>query len=535
MAVYILDYGAGNVRSVVNAVRKAGVEVKFLTSPSELDSAQKLIFPGVGAFGPCMERLHALGFTEPLKAYIRSGRPYFGICLGLQTLFEGSDEAPGTPGLGIIPGQVTRFSAGTLAVPHIGWNQLTHWKQSDLILPAEADDRVYFVHSFKAMPTEANSSWVLSTTDYGERFISSVLKGNVLASQFHPEKSGALGLELFRRFLLSDSLNATGAGFDASRPGRTTSLARRVIACLDVRSNDAGDVVVTKGDQYDVREEGNGAIRNLGKPVTLAEQYYMDGADEITFLNITSFRSSPLQDQPMLEILRQTSETVFVPLCIGGGIQDTVDPDGTPHSALEVAAAYFRSGADKVSIGSDAVRVAEEFLKSGVKTGKSSIEEISRVYGSQACVVSIDPKRVYVASPDAVRHHTIPTSIPGPNGEAHCWYQCTVKGGREARDLGAYELAKAAEALGAGELMLNCIDHDGTNKGYDLELITMIKNAVRIPVIASSGAGCEKHFEDVFNIANADAALAAGIFHRREVPLQQVKQYLKQSSGLPVR
>jgi hypothetical protein len=132
-----------------------------------------------------------------------------------------------------------------------------------------------------------------------------------------------------------------------------------------VRTNDRGDLVVTKGDQYDVREAGE--VRNLGKPVELARRYYEEGADEITFLNITGFRDFPLEDMPMLEVLRQTSRNVFVPLTIGGGIRDYTDVNGRIYSALEVASEYFRSGADKVSIGSDAVAIAEAYLKTGRK------------------------------------------------------------------------------------------------------------------------------------------------------------------------
>eukprot|EP00041_Stephanoeca_diplocostata_P024701 m.632714 g.632714 ORF g.632714 m.632714 type:complete len:213 (+) comp22579_c1_seq3:885-1523(+) len=176
------------------------------------------------------------------------------------------------------------------------------------------------------------------------------VQGNIIATQFHPEKSGKTGLALFKRFLSLKKLDVDAGTISSVK--RTTKLAPRIIACLDVRSNDAGDLVVTKGDQYDVREKSDaGDVRNLGKPVALAQQYYEDGADEITFLNITSFRSSPLQDQPMLELLRRTAENVFVPLTIGGGIRDIVEPDGTKKSALEVAGTYFRSGADKVRVG----------------------------------------------------------------------------------------------------------------------------------------------------------------------------------------
>ena len=122
----------------------------------------------------------------------------------------------------------------------------------------------------------------------------------------------------------------------------------------------------------------------------------------------------------------------------------------------------FPIGADKVSIGSDAVYAAENHISSGgIMTGNTSIETIAAAYGRQAVVISVDPKRVYVPSPDAVRHHVTKTKYPGSSGEEFCWYQCTVKGGREARDIGVYEMVQACEALGAGEIMLNSIDKDG--------------------------------------------------------------------------
>jgi glutamine amidotransferase/cyclase len=283
--------------------------------------------------------------------------------------------------------------------------------------------------------------------------------------------------------------------------------------------------VVTKGDQYDVRENGN--VRNLGKPVDLARRYYEEGADEITFLNITGFRDFPLEDMPMIEVLKKTSENVFVPLTIGGGIRDYVDKNGREYSALEVASEYFRSGADKISIGSDAVLIVEGYLKTGGPSGKSSIELISRVYGNQAVVISIDPQRVYVSSPDKVTHKVIDTRFPGPKGQKYCWYQCTINGGREGRDVDAVTLAQVCEKLGAGEILLNCIDKDGTNSGFDIELINAVKGAVDIPVIASSGAGSAEHFYEVFTRTESESALAAGIFHRKEVPIGLVKDYLK--------
>ncbi|CAJ1964075.1 unnamed protein product [Sphenostylis stenocarpa] len=528
--VTLLDYGAGNVRSVRNAIRFLGFEIKDVQTPQDILNASRLVFPGVGAFAAAMEVLSKTGMDEALCSYIEKDRPFLGICLGLQLLFESSEENGPVKGLGLVPGTVGRFdSSNGFRVPHIGWNALQITKDSG-ILDDVGNHHVYFVHSYRAMPSDDNNEWISSTCDYGDKFISSIRRGNVHAVQFHPEKSGDVGLSILRRFLNPKSNMTKKPG-----EGNASKLAKRVIACLDVRANDKGDLVVTKGDQYDVREHTKeNEVRNLGKPVDLAGQYYKDGADEVSFLNITGFRDFPLGDLPMLQVLQYTSENVFVPLTVGGGIRDFTDSTGRYYSSLEVASEYFRSGADKISIGSDAVYAAEEYIRTGVKTGKTSLEQISRVYGNQAVVVSIDPRRVYVKDPNDVKLKTIRVSNPGPNGEEYAWYQCTVNGGREGRPIGAYELAKAVEELGAGEILLNCIDCDGQGKGFDVDLIKLISDAVSIPVIASSGAGVPAHFSEVFSKTNASAALAAGIFHRKEVPIQSVKEHLLKE-GIEVR
>jgi len=528
--IHLLDYGAGNVRSVRNAINSFGFEVADARRPEDILAADKLIFPGVGHFGVVMERLTASGFTGALRQRIALGKPTFGICVALQAMFEGSEEAPGVAGLGIIPGQVKRFFKPGLAVPQIGWNSLKLWRESPYFA-GYGGERLYFVHSFYAALAENNRDWTLATTSYGGEYISAVAKGEVIATQFHPEKSGGAGLNILGNFLKRRETLAV-AGVSSAAPSSPPGLAKRIIACLDVRANDQGDLVVTKGDQYDVREEG--AVRNLGQPVALAERYYREGADEITFLNITGFRDFPLQDQPMLEVLEKTSEKVFVPLTIGGGIRAFTDKNGKHYSALDVAGRYFRAGADKISIGSDAVATVEAYLRRGGADGTSPIEEISKVYGAQAVVISVDPRRVYVKDPGTTGHACIETKFPGPDGEQYCWYQCTVKGGREGRDIDAVQLTTICERLGAGEILLNCIDRDGGNQGFDLELIAQVKAAVSIPVIASSGAGKASHFPEVFHETGADAALAAGIFHRREVAISEVKAACA-AAGFPVR
>jgi len=533
--ISLLDYGAGNVRSLRNAIHHFGFDVADVARPEDVLRAERLIFPGVGAFGAAMERLHRLGYVEPLREYLAAGRPFFGICIGLQSLFEGSEESPGVAGLGLIPGVVGRFPAGALSVPHMGWNGLRPLRDSALLTGMQRD-KFYFVHSYRVSSTADNADWVLAETDYGSPFVSAVQRGLVMAVQFHPEKSGARGLEVLRRFLSGEAFGAPepadATAADPASQREPTRFAKRVIACLDVRSNDNGDLVVTKGDQYDVREAGE--VRNLGKPVDLARRYYEEGADEITFLNITAFRDFPLADQPMLEVLRRTSENVFVPLTIGGGIRAFTDAEGRAYSALDVASEYFRSGADKISIGSDAVHTVEQVRARGGGDGTSAIEQIAQLYGNQAVVISVDPRRVYVNSPDETERHVIETTVPGPAGERFCWFQCTVKGGREGTEVDAVELARTCEALGAGEILLNSIDRDGTGSGFDLELIGAVRAAVSIPVIASSGAGCPEHFSAVFVETGVEAALAAGIFHRREVPIDAVKARL-QADGIEIR
>ncbi|GJN87364.1 hypothetical protein Rhopal_000313-T1 [Rhodotorula paludigena] len=617
--LYLLDYGAGNVTSLANSVRKLGFEFKWVQTPEDIDKADRILFPGVGAFGSAMAGLHKRGFVEPLKAYIASGRPYMGICIGMQCLFEESLESPEEKGLGIIPAKVGRFSSDDKKVPSMGWNGATLRRDigdegHEAYGFGDGNDSYYFVHSYRVDATQPGvEDWALTLSQYGqEKYVSAVQRGNVFGTQFHPEKSGKAGLAVVEAWLKATDTSKGGKGMldtsvkplrpmddvnaDLIRKGFT----KRIVACLDVRANDQGDLVVTKGDQYDVREAGESAttadegpsgapeessatapdapvaettlptstvssdpsapppakrqrqVRNLGKPVDLARRYYAEGADEVAFLNITSFRSCPLHDQPMLDVVRQSAETVFVPLTIGGGIRDTTDPDGTSRSALEVAGTYFRCGADKVSIGSDAVFAVEELLAAdGKKSGKTSIETISYAYGAQAVVVSFDPKRVYAASlddiPAAHRPSAVDLSGPlasspstelkpdlGPNGERYCWYQCTVRGGRETRDIDVVQLAQGVEKLGAGEILLNSVDKDGSKSGFDCRLVDLVRSSVGIPVVASSGAGRVEDFSEVFAKTDVEAALAAGIFHRKEVPIEDVKKHLV-DEGIKVR
>ena len=250
-------------------------------------------------------------------------------------------------------------------------------------------------------------------------------------------------------------------------------LAKRIIPCLDVR-----DGRVVKGVNFV-------NIGDAGDPVELATYYSQQGADEIVFLDITATYEAR---KTVADVVRKTVQQVFVPVTVGGGIR-----------TLEDFQELLRAGADKVSVNSAAVRRPD------------IINEAAYKFGSQCVVLAIDARRREDGS-----------------------YEVVVAGGRTPTGLDAIEWAKKGEALGAGEILLTSMDADGTKKGFDLEMTRAVTNAVHIPVIASGGCGALEHFSDVFTQADADAALAASLFHFGELTVPQVKDYLK-TQDIPVR
>ena len=251
-------------------------------------------------------------------------------------------------------------------------------------------------------------------------------------------------------------------------------LTKRIIACLDV---DGGRVV--KGVKFL-------NLRDAGDPAELALAHSEAGADEVVLLDISATAE---KRKTLLETVRRTARQLFIPFTVGGGIR-----------SLEDAAAVFDAGADKVSLNSAAVARPE------------LITQIAERFGSQAAIVAIDAK--------------------GMNGSGS--YQVFVAGGRTATGRDAYEWAREAESRGAGEILLTSMDRDGTGNGFDCELTRLISTSVRIPVIASGGAGSAAHFADVFRDGRADAALAASILHYRITKLGELKQELA-AAGIPMR
>jgi len=255
-------------------------------------------------------------------------------------------------------------------------------------------------------------------------------------------------------------------------------LAKRIIPCLDV---DAGRVV--KGTKFV-------NLRDAGDPVECAEEYDRQGADELVFLDITA---SAENRKTMIEVVEKTAERCFMPLTVGGGIRSADD--------IRV---MLKAGADKVSLNTAAVG------RPGL------VQRAAEKFGSQCIVVAIDAKRAI----DSRRRQ-------------HHWQVYTF-GGRKNTGMDAVEWARTVESLGAGELLLTSMDADGTKRGYDLELTRTISEAVRIPVIASGGAGKLEHLSDVLLIGQADAVLAASIFHFGEYTVREAKRFLK-ARGIEVR
>ena len=204
--IAVIDYGMGNLRSVQKALEHVGAKVIVTHDPNLIISADSVVLPGVGAFKDCMANLTQLNLVDPIRKFIDGGKPFLGICLGLQVLFEESEEYGPVAGLGVLPGKVVKFASATfekkdgppIKIPHMGWNNIEVKKRAPLFDKLDADPYFYFVHSYYVVPED--QSMVATVTNYGVEFVSGIQYKNIYAFQFHPEKSQTMGLSLLERF-----------------------------------------------------------------------------------------------------------------------------------------------------------------------------------------------------------------------------------------------------------------------------------------------------------------------------------------------
>ena len=423
--VVIIDSGVANLASVRSAFAALGVDGVVAREPDVVSDATHVVLPGVGRFEAGMESLHRHELDQALMDAYAAGKPLLAICLGMQLLGDGSDESPGVPGLGILPGTFEHLPA-SVRVPHLGWNRVEADPSSSMPSGMAAFANSYCL---TAVPPGWSATW----TTHGLRFVSALSKGRTLACQFHPELSGSFGMALIQAWLSGEDLSRAGPASPSvavagrPEPSALHEVARRIVPCLDVKH---GRVV--KGVRFQ-------NLRDSGNPAEQAGIYERQGADEIVVLDIAA---SPDAQGTQLETVRSVRSGLHIPLTVGGGVR-TVDD----------ARALLSAGADKVSVNTAAVR------------DPALIGRLAQAFGCQCVVLAIDARR-----------------------EGASWDRL-VMGGREATGMDAIAWAQEGTRLGAGEILLTSWDRDGTRSGCDLELLRTIHEAVTVPVIASGGIG----------------------------------------------
>jgi cyclase len=463
----IVDYHMGNLHSVKKKVDFLKVDSVISSDPAVILSASKLILPGVGHFGQAMENLRKLNLIDALnEAVLVKKTPILGICLGMQLMARESEEGleqgikNKEQGLGWFDAEVVKFTfEDTLRfkVPHTGWNTISIAKDSPLMHDIPADAEFYFVHSFYMKAN--NPSDVLNYTEYGNRFVSAISKGNIYGCQYHPEKSHDVGLQLIRNFV---------GGFESlSHPIESLSH-QPLTEALEVNTHITPLTEALEGN--DSALEGNGLRpriipvlllqklslvktqnfkqpKYIGDPINAVKIFNDLKADELVFLDIDASKEKRTIS---LELVKDIGEEANMPFAVGGGIR-----------SLETIRAIIAAGAEKVVINSYAVE------------NPDFIAEAAATFGSSTIAVCIDVKKKFLSGIKTWSH-----------------------GGSKASAYSPLEFAQLMEEKGAGEIIIQSIERDGEMNGYDIELIKQISEAVTIPVIALGGAGNVAHLKE---------------------------------------
>ena len=430
--VLILDSGVSNLASVCAAFERLGARPVVTSDPAAVRAAERLVLPGVGHFAAGRAALARTGLDDALRDAVAAGVPTLAICLGLQLLTEGSDEAPGVAGLGVLDGVCRRLPPG-VRVPHLGWNRVAPDAGSRLVAPMDAA----YANSYAL--TEAPSGAAVAWTTHGARFVAAVEQGRVLACQFHPELSGADGQALLARWLTQAPLSGDAPPAGAPAPAQARgALAVRLIPCLDVK-----DGRVVKGVRF-------AGLRDAGDPAEAAARYEAQGADEIVVLDVAATHEGR---ETQIETVRRVRAALGIPLTVGGGVRRVDD-----------ARALLVAGADKVAVNSAAV------------ARPALVAELADAFGRQCVVLAVDARRRGATAADG--------------------WEVLTHGGRTAALPDAVAWCAAGVAAGAGEVLLTSWDRDGTRDGCDTDLLRVVTSAVDVPVVASGGVGTRDHVAD---------------------------------------
>ena len=341
--IAVVETGVANVASIVNAFGRLGVHVTLTRDPAVVRRAARVVLPGVGAFGTAAAELRTRGLDDALRERITDGSPLLAVCLGMQLLCEGSEEAPGVPGLGIVPGICRRLPAN-VRVPHLGWNRVVADPAARFLETAEAA----FANSYALH--EAPPGWTASWTTHGMPFVAALERGDSLACQFHPELSGSYGEAVLSRWL-----GRAGEAPRSNSPTSAAGLLRRIVPCLDVR-----DGRVVKGVNFQ-------GLRDIGDPAERAACYEAQGADEIVMLDIAA---APEGRDTQVDTVRRVRAAIRIPLTVGGGVRSVDD-----------ARRLLGAGADKVSVNTASVQRPD------------LLSELAEAFGRQCVVLAIDARR----------------------------------------------------------------------------------------------------------------------------------------------
>lgn len=475
MRVAIVDYGMGNLYSVAKAFEAIHAEVTVSNRVEDLRASDRIVLPGVGAFGEGMRNLAERGLVEALEETVLGrGKPFLGICLGMQLLARDGLEHGHHQGLGWLKASVKPLDVreSGLKQLQIGWNEVIPRSGTTLFTGLRGTPSFYFVHGYHLVCD--NDAPIAAYSHYGNRFVAAIQQEHLFGVQFHPEKSQEPGLHVLRNFLHWRA----GTPADVTSvdpPASQTTFKIRVIPTLLLE----GDRLV-KTIRFDRR-------RDVGDPVKAPMVYDAQLADELVYLDITATREGRSIDR-LVEVIQRVTGECFMPLTAGGGIR-----------SVEDIRRLLKAGADKVSINSAAVE------------NPALIRQAAQTFGRQCVVVSIDAR----ATGDG-RHEVF------------------THGGRRPTGLDPTRWARQAMEAGAGEILLASIDRDGTFEGYDLDLVRLVSDAVDVPVIASGGAGRMRDLVDAVRLGHASAVAAASLFHFRDLSPIKVKAGLKRAS-LPVR